>query len=226
MNNIYMPTGQPEDWKRFLAKPDLHWKSEYSAKELAYCWENSNGFPTSIERVIKKSGINDLQKQEILFAIPEYKVPLPGGSRSSQNDLFVASRSESGILWVTMIEGKATESFGPTVGEWLIDASDGKEERLKFLCNELEIISELPENLRYQLFHRTVSAILTAKKLNTTHAMMLVHSFSEAKDGLRDYLNFLDFLGVEGEENQILKTNLQNIDLYIGWVTEGKFWAP
>ncbi len=221
-----MQTDQPEDWKRFLAKPELHWKSKYSAKELAYCWENSNGFPSSIERTINQSGYSELENQEILFAIPEYKVSLPGGNRDSQNDLFVTSRSKSGTLWAIMIEGKASESFGPTIDEWLKDASKGKKERLNFLCSELEINTELPGNLRYQLFHRTVSAILTAKKLNTTYAMMLVQSFSEAKDGLTDYLNFLKFLGVEGKENEITKCNLKGIDLYIGWVTEGKYWAP
>ena len=221
-----MPTQDPEDWKAFLAKPDLHWKSKHSAKELAYCWERSKGFPNSIKRVLKESGDKDLIEQEILFAIPEYKVSLPGGSRASQNDLFVMSRSGTGKLWVTMVEGKAAESFGPTIGEWLKDASKGKKERLQFLCNELGIGVDIPHELRYQLFHRAVSSILTAKKLNTSNAMMIIHSFSEKMDGLADYINFLEFIGLKGGENQIVKTKCKDIDLSLGWVTEGKFHSP
>jgi hypothetical protein len=34
------------------------------------------------------------------------------------------------------------------------------------------------EDTQYQLLHRTVSAILEARKLNARNALMLIHSFS------------------------------------------------
>jgi hypothetical protein len=35
------------------------------------------------------------------------------------------------------VEGKAGESFAETIGDWRKDASDGKETRLAFLCEQL-----------------------------------------------------------------------------------------
>lgn len=48
MNHIYIPTSSAEDWRKFLAEPDKQWHSGYSAKELAECWENAQGFPVEI----------------------------------------------------------------------------------------------------------------------------------------------------------------------------------
>lgn len=35
MKRIYVPTEGPGDWRRLLAKPDLHWREGFSAKALA-----------------------------------------------------------------------------------------------------------------------------------------------------------------------------------------------
>ncbi|MEO9887068.1 MAG: hypothetical protein ABJR05_14480 [Balneola sp.] len=226
MNNIYIPTSSAEDWKAFLAEPDKQWKSEKSAKELAYCWERSNGFPTRIKRMMNKSPMSDLHNHQIVLAIPEFKVPLPGGNKASQNDIFVLSKSTDGSLFSIMIEGKVSESFGPTIEEWLKEASEGKQKRLEFLCQQLGIHSEVPKELRYQLFHRTVSAILTAQQFNTNKAIMLVHSFSKTAESLRDFSNFVHFLGQECGENELVKIENSNCELFIGWVSEPEFYAP
>ena len=47
MNDIFIPTKKPEDWKQFLAKEE-HWETGYSAKTLAHCWEAAKGFPKEI----------------------------------------------------------------------------------------------------------------------------------------------------------------------------------
>jgi hypothetical protein len=62
------------------------------------------------------------------------KVPLLGGARPSQNDLFVLARGAQGPVSI-MVEGKVNESFGPMLGEWRDDASEGKESRLRFLLS-------------------------------------------------------------------------------------------
>jgi hypothetical protein len=41
-----------------------------------------------------------------------------------------------------MVEGEVSESFGPTLGEWLSEASPGKESRLKFLLRTLGLLQE------------------------------------------------------------------------------------
>jgi len=66
-----------------------------------------------------------LREMELLLAIPEYQVKLPGGSRSSQNDLFVLARAFDGGLAAIMVEGKASEPFCETLEIWLKGASTG-----------------------------------------------------------------------------------------------------
>ena len=77
MSNFYIPSKGPESWKEFLAEPDKQWKSGYSAKSLAYCWEEAQGFPKSVLKVIKDSEYSLFHNIEFLLGIPEHKVPLP-----------------------------------------------------------------------------------------------------------------------------------------------------
>jgi len=74
MNKIFIPANKPEDWKLLLAEPDKHWKTGYSAKALAYCWQEANGFPECVRNVFLKSEIELFQKIELLLAFPEYRV--------------------------------------------------------------------------------------------------------------------------------------------------------
>ena len=113
-----------------------------------------------------------------MLAIPEYQVDLPGGKRPSQNDLFVLARAKDEQLVAIMIEGKVAEPFGPTLEGWLKGGSKGKQTRLKFLCDMLGLSNEPPSHVRYQLLHRTASAIIESKRFNAKYAMMIVHSFS------------------------------------------------
>jgi hypothetical protein len=220
MKRIYVPTKHPDDWQRFLAQPEKQWRSGYSAKELAECWEMANGFPSEFQELFTKSGNPALWQLELLFAIPEYKVILPGGKRASQNDLFVLARAKDDQLVTIAVEGKVSESFGPTLKAWLIGASNGKRVRLKFLCDILGLSSEPPLDIRYQLFHRTASAIIESKRFNARYAMMIIHSFSSVHKGLVEYQNFLSLFGVSGRANELVKLpNPRNVSVYIGWVT-------
>ncbi len=46
IRRLHVPLLKPEDVIPHLAKPDLHWKSGYSAQVLAIAWvEPSNDFP-------------------------------------------------------------------------------------------------------------------------------------------------------------------------------------
>jgi hypothetical protein len=57
---------------------------------------------------------------------------------------------------------RVSESFGPTLEEWLSEASPGKRERLSFLLTELGLADEPAGTIRYQLLHRVASAVVTA----------------------------------------------------------------
>ena len=83
MNKIFIPTDNPEDWEPLLAEPEKHWKTGYSAKALAYSWQEANDFTGSVKKIFRKSGIVLFKNIEMLLAFPEYKIPLRGGSRPS-----------------------------------------------------------------------------------------------------------------------------------------------
>lgn len=162
--------------------------------------------------------IPSLTNLKTVFAVPEHKVPLPGGSTASQNDVWVIAESSSGLISIA-VEGKVSEPFGPTVEEWFRTKTPGKETRLKFLCSELGLNYPPPVKVRYQLLHRTVSAIIEAKRFRTNHAAMVVHTFSRTDEWLVDYQYFLSLFDVESGVNQAVSVELPSgIHLVFAWV--------
>ncbi len=90
MSKILIPSSGAEAWQRFLAEPEKQWRTGYSAKALASCWEGADGFPASVQAVFDGSPFEELHGLEMLLGIPEHRVALPGGRRASQTDLFRA----------------------------------------------------------------------------------------------------------------------------------------
>lgn len=220
-SKFYIPTKSPECWKSLLADPNKHWKENYSAQSLAYCWQQANDFPNSIKKAFIGSNIDFLQDLELIFGMPEYKVHLPGGSTASQNDIFILAKSKlNNELICIMVEGKVSEPFGPTIFEWKQNISTGKEKRLKYLLEWLNMQNQEVDNIRYQLLHRTVSALITAKKLNAKYAVMLIHSFSKSKEWIDDYFNFLELLNAKKIEKIQFLIKTENINLLSGWISE------
>ncbi|GAB4579393.1 MAG: hypothetical protein Fur0022_21310 [Anaerolineales bacterium] len=218
MNHFYIPTSSADDWRKFLAEPDKQWRPGYSAKELAECWEQANGFPAEIQRMFAKSENQAFSELELLLAIPEYQVDLTDGKRPSQNDLFVLARAKDGQLVSIMVEGKVSEPFGETLEIWLKDASEGKKKRLKILCDILGLKNEPSLNIRYQLFHRTASAILEAKRFNAKYAVMVVHSFSPEHKWFLDYQDFLGLFGTSGKINELVELPAsEGKRIFTGW---------
>lgn len=220
MNMIFIPATKPEDWRSLLAKPDLHWREGYSAMTLAYRWQEADGFPDCIERIFKESDIPLFEDVKPLMAFPEYKVPLPGGSAASQNDIFILAKGKSQLISI-MVEGKGSEGFGKLVSEWYVDPSPGKKERLNYLCDWLGLEQNEILDIRYQLLHRTVSALIEADKFNATNALMLVHSFSRDKEGFDDYSKFVSVFGIGTEINKIHTVGEKSgIALFFGWASD------
>jgi len=216
---IYVPANKPQDWKPLLAQPAKHWRRGYSARALAYCWQEADGFPEEIKRVFKESGIKLFQSVELLLAFPEWKVPLPGGSRSSQNDIFILAKGKVQLISI-MVEGKVSEPFDKTIAEWRLESSVGKEKRLKFLCDKLQLDKEQIDHIRYQLLHRTASAIIEAERFNTPNALMMVHSFSQSDEWFEDYSQFLALFGLNDitPDSLVFAKNIDGIDLYFSWI--------
>lgn len=214
MSRIYIPASSAEQWAQFLAEPVKHWRQGYSARTLAYSWQEANGFPVEVHSVLTSRfpGI------ELLLALPEHQVPLPGGSRPSQNDIWALARTEEKLVSIA-VEGKVSEPFGPTVGEWAAESSLGKKERLTFLCSQLGVQPQVPDALRYQLFHRAASAVIEATRFGAAHAVMLVHSFSQQGEWFQDYAAFAAYLGCKAEENAVASVGTcSGVLLHLAWV--------
>ena len=215
MKRIFVPTSSGSDWQRLLAKPDLHWKVGKSAMTLAASWEAAHPLlPREIAGSCAAVGI----KAEYVAAFPEWQVALPGGVTSSQTDLLVLAKSDRGLA-VVAVEGKVDEPLGPTLGEKRADASDGVRQRLQFLHDALGLNTPAPDSLRYQLFHRTVSALIAAREFGAGQAVMVVHSFSPNAKWYDDFAAFSRHLGVDAKKGAIARVaHLSNPELLIGWI--------
>ena len=220
---IYILAEGPENFKNFLAEPDKQWKTGYSAKTLAYSWCEAAGFPSEISNAFKDSNHPVFELVEPLLIIPEHKVDLAGGRRPSQNDVFVLAKSAAGLISIA-VEGKVSEPFGDVVENWLgNNPSDGKTTRLQFLIETLGIEDAPIHDIRYQLLHRTASALLEADKFNASHALMLVHSFSQEDEHISDYRKFLTLFGLEAVLNAVVgPVKRSGKNLYFCWVRGNK----
>ena len=75
MSKILTPTTSPLDWKSLLADPEKHWRWGYSAMSAALTWEAAKGLPAEIAAIFGPD-------TELLLAIPEHQVPMPGRGRA------------------------------------------------------------------------------------------------------------------------------------------------
>ena len=212
MSRIYIPSGGASAWQQFLAKPDRQWVTGFSARTIAHAWEAQSSWPPEIAAILDSA----LGQTELLLAIPEHKTPLPGGQRESQSDVFALGRHGGGLV-VCTVEGKVDEAFGPTVGEQMKDASPGKRTRLEFLCQSLEL-ETCPDDVHYQLLHRTVSALIEADRFATKHAAMIVHSFSPERRWFEAFERFAALFGLTAMTGEPLLLNTPaGHKLVLGW---------
>jgi len=159
-----------------------------------------------------------LHDLEFLIGIPEHEVPLPGGRRPSQNDVFVLAKGSDGLVSIT-VEGKVSESFDSPVDQRFAKPTPGQSTRLAFLLDLLELNRGNVGGIGYQLLHRTASAILEARRFGASHAVLLVHSFSQEMAHFDDYKNFVGLYGQTAEANRLYEAKqLGDITLYLGWV--------
>ena len=213
---IFIPSYGPEDWRRFLAQPEKHWAAGYSALMLAECWEAAQGFPVEVRRMLEHQPV--FKGIEPLLIFPEWKVPLPGGSRASQCDIWILAHARQELISIA-VEGKVGEPFDKTLMEWSVNASPGKVRRLSFLSAQLGLQPPLPEGIRYQLLHRAVAAILEARRFGASQAVMLVHSFSQTQEHFSDFAAFVNLFGETAEAGQSVRVNIPGgLALHLGWV--------
>ena len=218
MNPIYIPARSLTDWRRLFAS-EKHWKENCSAMLVAISWYEASGFPPAIARIFRKSGLlfRDL---EPLLILPEHRVPLPGAARSSQTDVWILARHKTQLVSIA-VEGKVGESFGPTLREWLVNASDGRRERLAYIKKCLNLRGEIPREIRYQLLHRCASAAIEASRFNAPTALMLIQSFNAVDAGFVDYRAFTALFNRRSVANRIEHlTVYDGVSVYAVWVRD------
>lgn len=219
MSKIYTPAQDPRDWQQFLADPDKQWRKGFSARATAHCWQAAAGLPDEIKGLFLQSDFQPFSQVESLIIIPEHKVYLPPTQgHPSQNDVFALLKAADGELISMTVEAKVSESFDKPIMEWIRDGSPGKYERLKFIQEILGLEDRTLDEIRYQLLHRTASAILEAKRFNAAYAVMAVQSFSPADEWFEDYVRFLELYGVQAAIGSLHRLGMfDGVELFSGW---------
>jgi hypothetical protein len=218
MKRIFIPTLGPRDWQRLLAQPELQWKPGRSAMSVAACWEEAaTTLPPEILAALNASGARALANLQLLFAIPEWEVVLPGGATTSCTDVMALTSNAHGVAAIA-VEAKVDEPFGPTLGEKRRQASAGQSERLDFLHAQLGLKKSLPDSVRYQLLHRAASAIITARHFHARTAVMIVQSFSPQAMWWEDFDRFGRALGATPQKGVVASVpGVSEPELFVGW---------
>ena len=219
MPNIYIPARSADDWQQFLAEPDKHWRSGYSARAAAYAWQEADGFPREVAALLSSANDDNLKHVELLLAIPEHKVYFPPmQGHPSQSDVFALGRAINGDLMSIAVEAKVSEPFDLTVNEWIADPTRGKMERLEFLKDTLGIGDKPIGHIRYQLLHRLSAALLEAKRFSAKYAILVIHSFSQTDEWFDDFAAFLSLYGLVASVGQLAELDLGNAtNVFAGW---------
>lgn len=208
---VYVPTRGPVDWRARLADPQKHWRQGYSAHAVAQAWERAAGLPPEIAQLFDPA-------PELLLAIPEHGVALPGRGADSQCDVFALLRIGAQTCALT-VEAKVNEPFDKMLGDWQTPFSDGKARRLAGLCDLLEI-DPPPAQTRYQLIHRTAAAIIEARRFKTDRAAMIIQSFAADHRWHADFAQFAGLFGLDVPPGTAATVVLPSgLPLTLGWAT-------
>lgn len=217
IRRLHVPLLKPEDVIPHLAKSD-HWKSGHSAQELAIAWfESRNDFPPAVRAVL--SSVPEYSDAELVDGFFEREIELGSPGRNSQADILVLAGLGQEIA-VIAVEGKVNETFREFVKNW--NNTSGKQVRLERLAQTLGLDIADVGGIRYQLLHRTASAIYEAKRYRCRHAMMLVHSFSPTHSWFEDFAAFSSLMNqpvsVPGAVS--IAKMCEGISLRLAWVAD------
>ncbi len=222
MRRLFVPTAGPSDWRRLLADSQKQWRPEKSAFEAAVSWEaarrSARGLPPEVAAVLDSEP--EFHGASLLLGLPEHQVELPGGGHASQTDFWALISTPQGVV-STAVEAKAGEPFDKTVREWLADApaKSGKQQRLDDLCTTLDIKQTAAMDCRYQLFHRSIAAILEARRFRVGTALLLIQAFGDNRASFDDYSKWAALVGVSARASTVQRARTcGGTDLWLAWI--------
>jgi hypothetical protein len=177
--------------------------------------------PAEIESALDATP--ELRGAALVIGLPEHQVSFEGGGHASQNDLWALLRRDNDFISMT-VEAKAGEKLDDLVKDWLMKKKRGsrKPERLAALQTRLGIAGRDVSEIRYQLLHRTASALKEAERFRASIAVVLVQTFNREADKVSwdDCCRFGEMLGAKVCEGGFsLATTGVGMPLYIGWVS-------
>ncbi len=214
MKRIFVSTKSGTDWQDSPVRPELHWKKGGSAMSVAACWEDAH--PKLPSEIVKVLGVGD--KLELLAAFPNWKVPLPSIGGHPQIDV-LAITTDSKRLVILGVDAKVSgEGFGSTIETEKQTESSDKLKRISCLKDELGLTDTFDGKIPYQLLHRTVSTIITARKFHAAVAVMLVHSFCPNSTRRNDFEQFIQALNCKRLNPDLYEApNIKGPKLLLGW---------
>lgn len=231
ISQLHLPIRTPEDVIPYLRSAG-HWRDGRSAKLVAESWFAAKdrpelyGLPEMVRVTLGRCPSNQVSRfaeAELVDAFLERTIELGDGSTPSQTDVLAVLRLPNELA-IMAVEGKVNESFGPLVSAWLREATPNskKAARLARLSQTLGVKVSDCENLRYQLLHRTASALYEARRYHAEVAIMMVHSFDPKDTGFEDFARFSAAIGVTGVAATRLvgPVNREGVDLYLGWTAD------
>jgi hypothetical protein len=217
---LHVPMLSPADVIPHLAKRELHWRSGYSAHALATTWFRANGLPPAVRAVLETH--HRFRGAELIDAILERKTDLRDGVRGQSHTDLLAILGLDRQLGIAAVEGKVDETFGPLVSEWLTIAP-AKQARFNSMVQLLVPGGREVSALRYQLFHRTASAVYEGQRYRASTALVLVHSFCARQSGWTDFKAFVKAIGMadDAAPGAILgPKSIGGVELYAAWVSD------
>ncbi|WP_420830252.1 DUF6946 family protein [Rhizobium giardinii] len=88
------------------------------------------------------------------------------------------------------------------------------------MCDVLGLAETRPAHIRYQLLHRTASAVIKAKRFKTDEAAMIVHSFSATRMWFDDFTAFTRLFDQDIAPDRGVRLSLNSgVRLRLGWAT-------
>jgi len=222
-----------DDWIPVVS--EANWRAKHSAFEVAHSWHAARGFPPRVARVLEASESPLLRRLRPIYCIVEKPVYLDTSKGPSWTDVMAYCRNDEDRSVIIAVEGKAKETFSQVVADWVRGSKEGsgrgdpkpsRHQRLSYLSAVLNVPDDPDSRLRYQLLHRTVSAVKEAQLESAAAAMVLIHSFDDSADAnWLDYGAFLDTLGVERPCKDVVQgpVNLdtsRNMPTFFAWVSD------
>lgn len=219
IGRIHVPLLAPQDIKKHLGA-EHHWQEGRSAKCLIDQWWTANGIPPSINGLLDQA--EEWRGAELIDAFAERKTSLEDGRPSHPQSDLLAIVGIGSRLGIIAIEAKVDEGFDKTIDEWLTRDSAGKRKRLEGLCARFGLGPTAVGHYRYQLFHRTASALIEAARYRSDQAAMIVQSWCPNKSSFADYEAFCRLLDYRNVGVGVLSEPkiFEGIALRLGWSSE------